>query len=150
MKAICGANCEECELFKSKKCEGCVKTNACPFGKKCWIAKYIEVGGKDSFNELKKELINEINSLDIPGMSDINDLYPLNGTFINQEYILPNNEKTKFLNDNEVYLGNQVECGFNDETTKKYFGIVSNMSFILISEYEENGSNPELIIYKKR
>ena len=51
MKAICGANCDECELFKSNKCEGCVNTNACPFGKKCWIAKCIEVGGKNSFNE---------------------------------------------------------------------------------------------------
>ena len=84
MKAICGANCDDCELFKSNKCEGCVNTNACPFGKKCWIAKYIEVGGKDSFNELKKELIDEINTLNIPCIPSINELYPLNGKFINQ------------------------------------------------------------------
>ena len=41
MIAICGANCEECLLFKERKCKGCKETNGCPFGKKCWIAKYI-------------------------------------------------------------------------------------------------------------
>ena len=28
--------------------------------------------------------------------------------------------------------------------------IVSNMDFILVSTYEENGINPELVLYKKR
>ena len=54
MESICGANCEECVLFKNSKCKGCKETNGCPFGKKCWIAKYIEVGGKDNFEQLKK------------------------------------------------------------------------------------------------
>ena len=150
MIGICGANCEECELFKNKKCEGCTKTKGCPFGKKCWIAKYIEIGGKESFEEIKKELINEINSLNIDGMPKIEELYPLHGEFVNIEYSLPNGTKVKFLNDNEAYLGNQVECIFNDENMKKYFGIVANMNFILVSEYDEDGNNTELIVYKKR
>ena len=54
MKAICGANCENCDLFKNKQCEGCRATNGCPFGKKCWIAKYNELGGEGNFEEFKK------------------------------------------------------------------------------------------------
>ena len=150
MEAICGANCEECKLLKNNKCKGCKNTDGCPFGKKCWIAKYIEVGGKTSFESLKKELINEFNSLNIDGMPMIEELYPLYGEFVNMDYPLPNGKHTKLLDDNETYLGNQVECLFNDDEIKKFYGILANMSFLLVCEYEENGSNPELIIYKKR
>ena len=150
MEAICGANCENCELFKNNKCQGCTNTDACPFGKKCWIAKYIEVGGIDSFNDLKNQIIDEFNYLNIEGMAKITELYPLHGEYVNLEYRLPNSLKVRFLNDNEAYLGNQVECEFNDEEMKKCFGLVANMDFLLVCEYEENGDNPEIIIYKKR
>ena len=142
MESICGANCDEC-----KRCKGCKNTNGCPFGKKCFIAEYIQIGGKDNFNKLKKELIKEINSL---GIVKIDELYHLNGEFVNLEYVLPNNKKVKFLDDRDIYLGNQVECEFNDEEVKKCYGIVCNMNFILICEYEENGLNPEIIVYKRR
>ena len=118
MKSICGVNCEECELFKNRKCKSCVETKSCLFGKKCWIAKYIEIGGKNNFEYIKKELINDFNSLNIDGMPTIEELYPLYGESINIEYLLPNGEHTKFLNDNEIYLGNQVECLFNDGDIK--------------------------------
>ena len=80
----------------------------------------------------------------------IDDLYTLRGEFINLEYLLHNNIKTKLLSDNEAYLGNQVECEFSDENYKRCYGLVANMSFILVCEYGENGSDPEIIIYKKR
>ena len=38
----------------------------------------------------------------------------------------------------------------NDDEIKKCFGIVCNMNFILVSEYGEGGTNPELVIYKRR
>lgn len=150
MKSICGADCTICELYKNKKCEGCSRTKGCPFGKKCWVAKYIEVGGKDSFDTLKKEIIKEINDLKIEGMPKIKELYTLNGSYVNLEYPLPNTLKVRFLNDNEIYLGNQLECLFNDDNNKTCFGIVANMNFILICTYNEYGTNPELLIYKKR
>ncbi len=150
MQSICGANCEECELFKNNKCKGCKITKGCPFGKKCFIAKYIEVGGKESFEAMKKELLNEFNSLNIDGMPKIKELYPLCGAFVNLECSLPNGTKVKFLHDDESYLGSQVECEFNDDEAKTYFGLAANMNFILVCEYEKNGSNPEIIIYKKR
>ena len=147
MKSICGCDCEECELYKGKKCKGCAKTNGCPFGKKCWIADYIEIGNKKSFDEFKKQLISEFNSLNIDGLKRVSELYALHGNFVNLEYSLPNGKKVKFLNDDEVYLGNQIECEF-DKTI--CFGLVANMNFILVCQYSEGGNNPELIIYKKR
>ena len=80
MKGICGSNCNECDF--NKKCKGCKNTNGCPFGKKCFIASYIEVGGMENYELLKKELINEFNNLNIEGISKINELFPLNGSFV--------------------------------------------------------------------
>lgn len=148
MKSICGANCDECNY--NKKCKGCKSTNGCPFGKHCFIADCIIVGGKENYELLKSELINEFNSLKIPGMSKIKDLFPLNGSLINLEYRLPSGKKVKLLDDNDIYLGNQVECEFSNDEIKSYYGLVANMSFILVCEYNEDKSNPEIIIYKRR
>ena len=147
MKSICSANCEECELY-NKECHGC--KNGCPFGKKCWIADYIEIGGMDNFESFKKELIKEFNSLKIEGMPEIKELYTLHGSYVNLEYKLSNGKNVKLLNDNEAYLGNQVECIFNDNENKRCFGLLANMNFMLVCEYGENGSDAEIILYKKR
>ena len=148
MKGICGSNCDECNL--KEKCKGCIKTKGCPFGKKCFISSYIEIGGKESYDALKEELMMEFNCLKISGMPKVKELFPLNGKTVNLEYKLPNNKKVKLLDDNEIYLGNQVECIFNNDEMKSYFGIIANNYFLLISEYQENGINPEIIIYKRR
>ena len=46
MSSLCGADCENCEYGKNKNCMGCENTNGCPFGRQCFIAKYILTGGK--------------------------------------------------------------------------------------------------------
>lgn len=150
MEAICGADCSSCDYGKNLKCKGCKETKGCPFGKQCFIAKYILTGGKDNYEIYKKQLIDEFNSLNIDGMPKIKELYALNGSFVNLEYTLPNGKNVKFLNDNEIYLGNQVECEFNDGELIRCFGLVAGMDFLLVSEYGANGDNPEIIIYRKR
>ena len=150
MESICGVDCNNCEYGKKNNCKGCKETQGCPFGKQCFIAKYILTGGKENYELFKNQLIKEINDLNIPGMSRIKELTPLNGTFVNLAYSLPNGQKVQFLDDNEIYLGTQVESEFNDETQIRCFGILANLNFILVSEYGPNGDNPELIIYKKR
>lgn len=99
------------------------------------------------FEELKKELILEINNLNIKDMPELTNLSALVGNYVNLEYTLPNGTKAKFLDDNVTYLGNQLE---SLTTKNKCFGILANVEFILICTYEENGENPELIMYKKR
>ena len=150
MESLCGADCTNCGYGKNNNCKGCVNTKGCPFGKQCFVAKYILIAGKENFEIFKKQLIDEINELKVPGMPKIRELNALNGAFVNLSYHMPNGEFVRLLDDNEIYLGNQVECEFNDDSIIRCFGIVANMNFILISEYGPNGDNPEIIIYKKR
>lgn len=109
--------------------------------------RYKEYGGNTEFEEFKKGLIKEINDLNIDGMPKLEKLNALVGNYVNLEYRLPNGKKVKFIDDNATYLGNQLESEFD---TKHCFGVVANMEFILISTYENNGENPELVIYKHR
>ena len=150
MDSICGANCSDCGYGKNNDCKGCKETKGCPFEKQCFVAKYILTGGKEKYELFKKKLVDEINSLNIAGMPKINDLTPLNGSFVNLNYPLPNGKSIQFLEDNDIYLGNQVESEFNEGELIRCLGILANMDFILISEYGANGDNPELVIYKKR
>ena len=60
---------------------------------------------------------------------------------------MPNGRKVKFLDDNVTYLGNQMESEFGGA---RCFGILASMDFIMISTYEGDGVNPELVLYKKR
>ena len=112
----------------------------------CW-KRYAELGGDEKFDQFKRKLIEEINELHVEGMPELTSLNALVGGYVNLEYRLPNGAKIKFLDDEETYLGNQLECKFSGD---RCFGIVANMDFILVCAYEENGADPELIIYKKR
>ena len=144
-KSICGANCVECMMKET--CHGCMETKGCPFGKQCFIAEYITVGGEEKLQEFKEKLIEEFNELKIPGMSEVTDLCALVGSFVNLEYTLPNGQAVKFLDDNSVYLGNQLECKLGEG---RCFGIVAGMEFLMVCTYGENGADPELVLYKKR
>lgn len=145
--SICGANCSECPSKES--CQGCEQTKGCPYGKQCFIAKYILTGGVEKYEEFKNKLIDEINALGIEGMEKVTHLYPLVGNFVNLEYPLPSGEKIKFLKNDEMYLGAQVANLF-DESKETCFGVIARESFILICTYGENGADPELVLYKQR
>ena len=113
-----------------------------------FFEKYKQIGGKEKFEEFKQQLIREINTrLVIEGLPKVENLNVLPGEFVNLEYRLPNGQIVKFLDDNATYLGSQLECEFGGD---RCFGIVANMDFLLVCTYEENGENPELVIYKKR
>lgn len=109
--------------------------------------KYKNLDGAERFEEFKRKLVGEINSLGIEGMPKVEKLNALVGGYVNLEYRLPNGKNIKFLDDNVTYLGNQLECEFGGD---RCFGVVANMDFILVSTYNTNGENPELVIYKKR
>lgn len=101
-------------------------------------------GGK--FDRLKQQLINELNDLHIAGMPKVERLNALVGYYVNLEYTLPNGSRIKFLDDKKTYLGNQLES----ETGARCFGVIANVDFLLVSTYEKDGLNPELVLYKKR
>ena len=106
-----------------------------------------ELGDDGRFEAFKKQLIEEINALHIEGMPRLEKLNALIGSYVNLEYRLPSGAMVKFLDDKTTYLGNQLE---SERGENKCFGVLANADFILICTYEEEGRNPELILYKKR
>jgi len=109
--------------------------------------QYKNLAGAEEFDQFKKQLMEEINALHIDGMPKVESLNALVGGYINLEYRLPNGKMVKFLDDGATYLGTQLECEFGGN---RCFGIAANMEFILVCTYEEDGANPELVVYKKR
>jgi len=109
--------------------------------------RYEELSDDGQFEEFKQQLIREINDLHIEGMPKLEKLNALVGKYVNLEYRLPSGAHVKFLDDRKTYLGNQLESEFGGE---RCFGVLAGMDFILVSTYEAEGENPELVIYKKR
>ena len=148
----CGMPIEENNI--SKEADGMLNEEYCKwcyadgdFTMDYW-KQYIRIGGKEMFEEFKNKLVDEINTLiNIEGLPKVKNLNVLPGSFVNLEYRLPNGMLVKFLDDKATYLGSQLECEFGGD---RCFGIVANMDFILVCTYEENGENPELMVYKKR
>ena len=138
MKSLCGADCANCQW--NSTCPGCDH-------EKCFIARYIKKDGREAYEEFKRTVIDEINSLDIPGMPKINELYALVGNFVNLEYPLHSGQKVRFLDNNSMYLGNQVECELHKG---RCYGMVACLEFLLVCEYGENGADPEIVLYKRR
>lgn len=145
MNTICGANCEECS-FK-ENCRGCQETGGKPFGGACVAAEYIKLGGKEKYAEFKEVLLDEINALlkqnEIP---QADKLYELPGSFVNLAYPIPSGEAVQFLDNKKNYLATQIE--FADLGI--CYGVIADTAFILVCRYSVNGSEPELIFYKKR
>lgn len=108
---------------------------------------YEALSDNGEFETFKRQIMNEINALNIPGLPEVTRLSALVGKYVNLEYNLPNGNRVQFLDDNRTYLGNQLECEFGGE---RCFGVLAAMEFLLICTYEEGGKNPELVIYKKR
>lgn len=146
-KSICGANCDECP--SASTCKGCEETKGNPYGKQCFIAKYILTGCFEKYQEFKQNLIDEINALNIDGMEKVKDLCPLVGNYVNLEYPLPNGKTVKLLDDDETYLGAQVKNLF-DDSGKSCYGVVARENFILVCEYGEDGAYPEIVVFKRR
>lgn len=147
----CGMNLEDCNIsketdgnFNEEYCKWCYSDG--DYTLDFW-KQYIKIGGIEKFDEFKKQLIEEFNVLlKTEGLPRVENLNVLSGSFINLEYRLPNGNVVKFLDDKASYLGSQLEIDGSDIC----IGIAANMEFLLICSYEENGQNPELVVYKKR
>lgn len=137
-KTFCGENCcQECDSLP--ECGGCEQCKGHPFGGSCAAER-----NKD-FPLLKQRLIDEINALGIEGLA-VDDLNLLTGSYVNLSYPLESGAAVRFLKDKDIYLENQVERADTD----RCYGIVANEDFILVCEYGCNGSDPEIVLYKRR
>ena len=109
--------------------------------------RYEELSDNGQFEAFKGLLLEEINALHIEGLPKVERLNALVGRYVNLAYRLPNGVTAKFLDDQTTYLGNQLESEFGGE---RCFGVLANMDFILVSTYGKGGTDPELVLYKKR
>ena len=141
----CGADCENCQT--KDKCKGCMETCGSPFGGRCVAAEYIKANGVEAYKDFKKKLMDEINAvLEEEGIPTTEKLFELVGHFVNLEYKLPGGKKVKFLNDKNIYLGTQIEIA----DAEVRYGVIADTTFILICSYKPDGSEPEVVFFKKR
>ena len=135
---FCGRDC--CKICsRLSACGGCEKCAGHPFGGSC-----IAERNRD-FSELKQQLMEEINALGIGGLI-VNDLNLLTGEYVNLEYPLSNGTTVIFLNDKDIYLGNQIE----QQDSERCYGVVADERFILVCTYGCSGADPEIVLYKRR
>ena len=145
MNTYCGANCESCPSKES--CKGCVATCGSPFGGRCVAAEYSKVGGLEAYRQFKQKLTEEVNALlAVEGLGAVDDLVELVGAYVNLAYTMPSGETVKLLNDKNIYLGAQIEFA----NLGVCYGVVADTGFILLCSYGKDGSEPELMVYRKR
>ena len=73
MKTICGIDCRECT--HKDNCKGCVETNGHPLGGECVAARCYQSGGEKCFLQYKKEVLDEVNFLQIKDMPPVTTLF---------------------------------------------------------------------------
>lgn len=145
MKTYCDTTCcDECKL-KGTACPGCRETDGHPCGGHCVAAECVRAGGLKALQDCKESIIREINALGIPDLR-VDGLHLLNGAFVNLEYTLPSGQKTKLLDDRNVYWGNQVERPGQE----RCYGIVADEWHLLVCEYGCEGADPKIVLFKRR
>ena len=148
--SICGADCAQCPSRDA--CGGCRETGGRPVRRECPIAACCQGAGRERCGQcagdcgLKAPLIAEFNALGLPDMPEVTDLNALLGSFVNLAYTLPNGQTVKLLEDDKIYLGNQLE----KRDSARCYGIAADETHLLVCEYGEGGSGPEIVLYKKR
>lgn len=144
MRSICGADaCGKCG--RMEECGGCAKTGGRPCGGRCIAAECIKKEGLEAFTRLKNAAIEEFNALGITGLH-VEELFLLFGGYINLEYRLANGQAVKLLEDNHVYMGNQIEI----PGSERCYGLAADDRHLLVCTYGCGGTNPEIVVYKKR
>lgn len=102
-------------------------------------------GNVEALQSMKVVLIEEFNELGIEDLY-VSNLNLLKGSFVNLEYKLANGQSVKLLEDDKMYLGNQIERPGNE----RCYGIVADENNLLVCEYGCEGADPEIVVYKKR
>ena len=150
MKAICGLDCDKCE--NKHNCSGCMEINKNPEQYACIVARCSKnkgCGRCDDCTErcrLKEELIAEFNALGIEDMPEVTGLNEMIGSYINLEYTLPNGQAIRLLEEDKVYLGNQMEKA----GSSRCYGLAADEQMLLVCEYGENGTEAEIVVYQRR
>ena len=58
---------------------------------------------------------------------------------------MPGGGTVKLWDDDKIYLGNQL-C---KENSNRCYGIAADENYLMVSEYGDLGSDPEIIVFKR-
>lgn len=115
----------------------------CENGTNCiYRTDEIDADGKVLPGSIEQRLLREFNKLGF--LPHINSLYCGPGFFVNLTVSLPNGTPVQFWEDEKEYYIAQVPS-----TRDKCFGLVGDAHHLVVYEYDKDGANPELIVYKK-
>ena len=149
--SICGVDCTKCAAKDT--CGGCGATNGRPFRGECVVAACCRGRGHARCNEcsdaaciLKDRLVSEFNALGIEDMAKVTELHALSGAYINLAYAFPGGQMVKLLDDEKVYLGNQV-C---KKGSDRCYGLAADEAYLLVCEYGDGGADAQIVVYKRR
>lgn len=92
-----------------------------------------------------EKLIAAFNELNIEGMDKVTELHELTGEFINCVYTLPSGQQVKLWDDNKIYLGNEL-C---KKGSDRCYGIAADEKYLMVCEYGDNGSDAEIVVFKR-
>lgn len=94
---------------------------------------------------MKEQLIKEFNALNIADMEKVTELHQGKGDFVNLAFPLPCGELVKLWDDNKTYYINQLE----KKGSERCYGLTADEKYLLVCEYGEGGSNPEIVVFKR-
>lgn len=94
---------------------------------------------------MKEQLIKAFNELGIEDMETITELYQGKGDFVNLLFPLPCGQTIKLWDDNKTYYINQLE----KKGSSRCYGLTADEKYLLVCEYGENGSDPEIVVLKR-
>lgn len=93
----------------------------------------------------KEELIKKFNELGIKDMARVTELYELKGDYINLQYTLPSGQTIKLWDDKKLYYGAEI-C---KENCDRCYGLTADDKYLLVCEYGADGSDAEIVVFKR-
>lgn len=94
---------------------------------------------------MKEKLIKAFNDLNISDMEFVTELHQGKGDFVNLGFPLPCGATVKLWDNDKTYYINQLEKKGSD----RCYGLTADEKYLLVCEYGEAGSNPEIVVFKR-
>ena len=94
---------------------------------------------------MQERLLELLHQLGIAELGQIQQLYELKGDFINLECRLPNGQYAKLLDDDKLYYGAEI-CKTG---SSRCYGVAGDAGQLVVYEYGENGTEAELVLWKR-
>ena len=94
---------------------------------------------------MKEQLIKEFNNLGISDMEEVTELHKGKGDFVNLGFPLPCGQTVNLWDNEKTYYINQLE----KKGSSRCYGLTADEKYLLVCEYGEGGSDPEIVVLKR-